>query len=161
MNTFKHTLFLFAILIAHSTFAQTKEETVKYINEIVKASKGYVYTDNLQNPPCKVTVERQDFSLEQFMRITNDCVFNNESYYTEIPWLLIKEITRGKAKEDSELVTIAIDFDGYLVQKSRKDSEIHKMNTFWFYVLKSKADNVEKALKHLQELLKKEDPFGN
>jgi hypothetical protein len=29
------------------------------------------------------------------------------------------------------------------------------------FVIPSKATNVEKALKHLQELLKKEDPFGN
>ncbi len=47
MKTLKHTLLLLIILLANSSFAQTKEETVLYIQNLLKLSNGNGDKSNL------------------------------------------------------------------------------------------------------------------
>ena len=67
MKTLKYTLLLLVFLIVSSTFAQTKDETVKYINEIVKVSNGRAFKVNYGADGFGFYyVLDQSFSLNEF-----------------------------------------------------------------------------------------------
>uniref|UniRef100_UPI0040496561 hypothetical protein n=1 Tax=Flavobacterium sp. TaxID=239 RepID=UPI0040496561 len=160
MKNLKITLLLLAILIANTTFSQTKEETVKYINDIVSASKGIAF---ITQDGTEYKIIKQQFSLDEFIveqertSKSGEKFENIVSFYSEIPWITLNSITRDKNVID--LVGFHLTFDGEF--KDAFDNRVQFHNHLVINVIPSKAANVEKALKHLQELFKKEDPFGN
>ena len=158
MKTLKHTLLLFAILFANSTFSQTKEETVKYINEIVKASNGRAFRVAYVDGFGFCYVFDQSFNLNEFTYSRYDISplkekDNKKTETTVIPWPALVTIKRLNQEPDLDLVTFVLTFNVNVDDIGNK--------IIRFFVIPSKADNVEKALKHLQELLENEDPFGN
>ena len=159
MKTLKLKFLLFAILLANSTFAQTKEETVKYINEIVKVSNGRAFKVNYGADGFGFYyVLDQSFSLNEFTYSYYDISplkekGNKKSKTTAIPWPALTTIERLDQETDADLVSFILTFNVNVDDIGNKIIRI--------FVIPSKAANVEKALIHLQELLKKEDPFGN
>lgn len=159
MKTLKYTLLLLVFLIASGTFAQTKEETVKNINEIVKVSNGRAFKVNYGADGFGFYyVLDQSFSLNEFTYSYYDISplkekGNKKSKTTAIPWPALTTIERLDQETDADLVSFILTFNVNVDDIGNKKIRI--------FVIPSKATNVEKALKHLQELLKKEDPFGN
>ncbi len=159
MKTLKLKFLLFAILLANSTFAQTKEETVKYINEIVKVSNGRAFKVNYGADGFGFYyVVDQSFNLNDFTYTHYDISPLNEkgnkkTETTVIPWPALTTIERLVQEQGTDLVTFVLTFNVNVDDIGNKIIKI--------FIIPSKADNIEKALKHLQELLKKEDPFGN
>ena len=165
MKTLKYTLLLLAILITNSTFAQTKEETVKYIDDILKISKG-TFEDGRKNRARSYEIIEQRLhsinhietkSFANFIANGQPHRTNTGSSIVNVPWIAIKSIDLELSDTTSNLTQVSINFDVQFNNSNNNQS----YSGLSLYVISSKKENFVKAIKHLQELLKEEDPFGN
>ncbi len=171
MKKIKHTLILLAILIAHSTFAQTKEETIKNIQNILSLSNGNGDKSNL-------LVLDQKFNLDLVVTKTrvNEVVGGINQDIDETVSVFEMPLSEAFILEEISisggLVQFGISFHNKAKAKEVKKTFHHHFNKnyendeeftniFNLYVVSGKVENFKKAFTHLIELLKKEDPFGN
>ncbi len=171
MKTLKYTLLLLAILITNSTFAQTKEETVLYIQNLLKLSNGNGDKSNLI-----VLDQKFNLDLVTTKKRKNEVAGGKKQDIDEtisvfeIPWseaFILQEMPisgglvsfvisfHNKAKA-REMVKFYFHYD----QEDFKGDE-EFTNTFEIYVPSGKEQNFKKAFFHLIDLIKKEDPCGN
>lgn len=165
MKTLKHTLLLLAILLANSSFAQTKEETVKYIDDILKISKGLFNDGRAYRAKTYEIIEQRLYNVNHiekksygnFVRDGNLYRRSTGSNIENVPWIAIKSVDLGLSDTISNLTEVSINFEVEFIDSDDNQS----FSGLTLYVISSKKENFVKAIKHLQELLKKEDPFGN
>jgi diphthamide synthase subunit DPH2 len=88
------------LLCTVSAFSQTKEETVQYINDIVKISKGRYYPGN-----AEIVMLRQSFSLdlyyEQYKSVKRENICSIT--HTDIPWATLNKVEIIQAKNSKDL----------------------------------------------------------
>jgi hypothetical protein len=160
------TIFLFlALVCAGNSFGQTKEETVKYIDDILKISKG-TFEDGRKNRARSYEIIEQRLHSINHIETKSFANFiaNGEphrrdtgSSIVNVPWIAIKSVDLELSDTTSNLTQISINFDVQFIDSDDNQS----YSGLSLYVISSKKENFVKAIKHLQELLKKEDPFGN
>ena len=117
-NIIKHTIFLLSFIFASGTFAQTKEETVKYINEIVKVSNGRAFKVNYGADGFGFYyVLDQSFSLNEFTYSYYDISPLKEKRNkkklktTAIPWPALTAIELLDEETDADLVSFILTFN--------------------------------------------------
>lgn len=117
-NIIKHTIFLLSFIFASSTQAQTKEETVKYINEIVKVSNGRAFKVNYGADGFGFYyVLDQSFSLNEFTYSYYDISPLKEKRNkkklktTAIPWPALTAIELLDEETDADLVSFILTFN--------------------------------------------------
>ena len=165
MKTFKHTFLLLAILMVNNTFAQTKEETVKYIDDILKISKGLFNDARAYRAKTYEIIEQRLYNIDHietksygnFVRDGNPYRRSTGSNIENVPWIAIKSLDLELSDTISNLTQVSIKFDVEFIDSGDNQS----YSGLSLYVISSKKENFVKAIKHLQKLLKKEDPFGN
>ena len=117
MKTLKYTLLFLVFLFASSTQAQTKEETVKYINEIVKVSNGKAFKVNYGSDGFGFYyVLDQSFSLNDFTYSYYDISplkekGDKKSKTTAIPWPALTAIELLDEETDADLVSFILTFN--------------------------------------------------
>ena len=118
MKTLKYTLLFLVFLFASSTQAQTKEETVKYINEIVKVSNGRAFKVNYGADGVGFYyVLDQSFSLNEFTYSYYDISPLKEKRNkkklktTAIPWPALTAIELLDEETDADLVSFILTFN--------------------------------------------------
>lgn len=117
MKTLKYTLLFLVFLFASSTQAQTKEETVKYINEIVKVSNGRAFKVNYGADGFGFYyVLDQSFSLNEFTYSYYDISplkekGDKKSKTTAIPWPALTAIELLDEETDADLVSFILTFN--------------------------------------------------
>ena len=157
----KSFLMITTLLVLNINFAQTKEETVSYINDIVKMSKGV----------GSINGERQHYVTDQIFGL--DFVYckgryddlSSKSYYDikyyDIPWVTMSE--NIEINKERELYEITIKFSGKFNYKMNFDgvNKDGSVGIISIYVLPSKEESVKRALLHLKKLSEVKDLFGN
>jgi len=117
MKTLKYTLLFLVFLFASSTQAQTKEETVKYINEIVKVSNGRAFKVNYGADGFGFYyVLDQSFSLNEFTYSYYDISplkkrNKKKLKTTAIPWPALTAIELLDEETDADLVSFILTFN--------------------------------------------------
>jgi hypothetical protein len=171
MKNLKTILITFFLLQSIFSFAQTKEETVLYIQNLLKLSNG-------NGDKSKLIVLDQKFNLDLVTtkKRRNEVVggikqdIDETVSVFEIPWseaFILQEMpisgglvyfcisfhNNAKAKEIEKLLF------HYHQEDIENDEEF--TNIIEIYVPSGKEQNFKKAFSHLSDLIKKEDPFGN
>ncbi len=157
----KSFLMITTLLVYNINFAQTKEETVNYINDIVNMSKGVRFaTEYTTN-----SITRQSFSLDAVTisgQVASTTTSTKKSYvwkYSDIPWSTMSSVFNYSNTDD--LVEIKIRFGGKLNLYTASTGENVSQASLVIYVLPDKLENVDRALLHLQKLSEVKDLFGN
>jgi hypothetical protein len=157
----------------------SKEETVAYLDKILKMSIGYK-TYGISGEPEKRSFEKliteYSFNDTKIIETVYKKDYEDNSLETDIiefsnmDWSNIKSIEKieSELSWDKEIILARVKFsskifyvDNYLRKQSKKD-KIEIRDNVYLMVLKDKADNFKKALLRLSEITKEEnkDPFG-
>jgi hypothetical protein len=183
----KNTLFFILFLgslnlsIAQES-SPTKEVTVQSINKYMNEAVGIkiwcdssIDTDHPEEIGFEL-IKQNSFTLESInFKFLNwrDYIgfFPNDITFNEIHWntMLGFEIdSSGSYGCDKNLARVIINFSSNLIgtRSIEYPNQPVQTNTsyqtkLWFYIPKNRVASCHKALLHLKELMKEEDPFGN
>ncbi len=171
-------LILSLSMISLTTFGQTKEETITYLDKVLKMSIGYkIISDTIQE--CTITSALFRYDKIEIVRKNNDLkpVFKFRSYYTDcytsINWESLSKIeTMGEERMDSLLVYFFVKLDNKVrydafaqfetnTSETGMDDDMHYPNYITLFVLKAKAESFKKAIERLVVIAKEENknPF--
>jgi hypothetical protein len=167
------------------SFAQesspTKEVTVQSINKYMNEAVGMkiwcdssIDTDHPEEIGFEL-IKQNSFTLESINEKFLECDVKkcktNDIAYSGIHWntMLGFEIdSSGSYGCDKNLARVIIAFSSNLIGTQSieyPNQPIHTNTSYqtnlWFYIPKNRVTSCHKALLHLKELMKEDDPFGN
>lgn len=153
---------------AFSVNAQTKklgkEETIAYLDRVLKLSNGEIF--KRANNPNPTALSECSFAFDL---ITYTCKVSDEDnheyttnvFYSNIKWESCNGvlIVNSSDSYSDNLIDVKIIFD--MKYKFTMDKHIYFENDMYLKILKTKADSFKKAIERLVEIAKEEnkDPF--
>lgn len=170
-----------AFMVKAQDSKPTKEQTIAYLDKILKMSIGYK-TYGVGGPEDKRMEEHQiiDYTFSEFKvenavnlnKYKDNSSIKDEQTYSNIIWANNTAIKIGDSDDslyiDNEIVYISLRFSNKLLvdrnyTRDNPGDEMRFQNWLSLVVLKTKAESFKKALERLVEIAKEEnkDPFEN
>jgi hypothetical protein len=148
--------------------AQSKEETISYIQNLLSAPKpSKVPIKNKDGTSWYMTIVAQRFSYNSIEIDYEIITFEGEKYaqyevYKMMDWKLLSE-GFGEGKEDELYSKVSLFFSSkFPVEVRGKYYENRASENITIIVLTDKVKNLKKAVLHLKKLaLAEKDPFGD